>query len=81
MENPTQMHAEYVFRKHNAGHPNVISVFLNKARKLHTTHSWDFMRLEKNGIVHRSSLWKKAEFGQDIIIANLDTGNYVHQGL
>ncbi|KAM3280834.1 subtilisin-like protease SBT5.4 [Capsicum chacoense] len=55
-------------------HPNVISVFLNKARKLHTTHSWDFMRLEKNGVVHRSSLWKKAEFGQDIIIANLDTG-------
>ncbi|KAH0681150.1 hypothetical protein KY284_022235 [Solanum tuberosum] len=54
-------------------HPSVISVFLNKARKLHTTHSWEFMRLEKNGVVHPKSLWNKAEFGQDIIIANLDT--------
>ncbi|XP_016491507.2 subtilisin-like protease SBT5.4 [Nicotiana tabacum] len=55
-------------------HPSVISIFLNKARKLHTTHSWEFMMLEKNGVVHPSSLWKKARFGQDIIIANLDTG-------
>ncbi|CAN4106651.1 unnamed protein product [Withania somnifera] len=55
-------------------HPSVVSVFLNKARKLHTTRSWEFMRLEKNGVIHPSSLWKKAEFGQDIIIANLDTG-------
>ncbi|XP_059310384.1 subtilisin-like protease SBT5.4 [Lycium ferocissimum] len=55
-------------------HPSVISVFLNKARKLHTTRSWEFMMLEKNGGVHPSSLWKKARFGEDIIIANLDTG-------
>ncbi|KAK4721048.1 hypothetical protein R3W88_011281 [Solanum pinnatisectum] len=59
----------------------VISVFLNKARKLHTTHSWEFMRLEKNGVVYPNSLWNKAEFGRDIIIVNLDTDNYVHQGL
>lgn len=57
-----------------AEHPRVISVFLNQGRKLHTTHSWDFMLLEKYGIIHPDSLWKRAEFGEDIIIANLDTG-------
>ncbi|ESQ42366.1 hypothetical protein EUTSA_v10015943mg [Eutrema salsugineum] len=57
-----------------AKHPDVVSVFLNKGRKLHTTHSWNFMLLEKNGVVHKSSLWHKAGFGEDTIIANLDTG-------
>ncbi|KAJ4911011.1 Subtilisin-like protease SBT5.4 [Raphanus sativus] len=57
-----------------AKHPNVVSIFLNKGRKLHTTHSWDFMLLEKHGVVHKSSLWKKAGFGEGTIIANLDTG-------
>ncbi|VVB16641.1 unnamed protein product [Arabis nemorensis] len=57
-----------------AKHPGVISVFLNKGRKLHTTHSWNFMLLEKNGVVHKSSLWKKAGFGEGTIIGNLDTG-------
>ncbi|KAJ9184226.1 hypothetical protein P3X46_003973 [Hevea brasiliensis] len=45
-----------------------------KHSKLHTTHSWEFMLLEKNGTVHPSSLWTKAGFGEDIIIANLDSG-------
>lgn len=58
----------------NAGHPNVVSVFLNQGRKLHTTHSWDFMLMEKDGVVDPSSLWKRARFGEDSIIANLDTG-------
>ncbi|CAH2069391.1 unnamed protein product [Thlaspi arvense] len=57
-----------------AKHPDVLSVFLNKGRKLHTTHSWNFMLLEKNGVVHKSSLWNKAGFGEGTIIANLDTG-------
>ncbi|XP_010443761.1 PREDICTED: subtilisin-like protease SBT5.4 [Camelina sativa] len=57
-----------------AKHPDVVSVFLNKGRKLHTTHSWKFMLLEKNGVVHKSSLWNKAGYGEDTIIANLDTG-------
>lgn len=52
-----------------------MSVFLNQGRKLHTTHSWDFMLLEKDGVIHPSSLWKKARFGEDTIIGNLDTGN------
>ncbi|XP_011000330.1 PREDICTED: subtilisin-like protease SBT5.4 [Populus euphratica] len=57
-----------------AKHPDVISVFLNKARKLHTTHSWGFLGLEKDGVVPPSSLWKKARYGEDVIIGNLDTG-------
>ncbi|XP_076906019.1 subtilisin-like protease SBT5.3 [Bidens hawaiensis] len=57
-----------------AQHPGVVSVFLNKGRKLHTTRSWDFMGLEHNGVVHSSSIWKKARFGENTIIGNLDTG-------
>lgn len=56
-------------------HPNVISVFLNKGRKLHTTRSWEFLNLERNGVTRPHSIWKKARFGEDTIIANLDTGN------
>ena len=55
-------------------HPDVVSIFPNGFRKLHTTHSWDFLGLEKDGVIHRSSLWKKAKFGENVIIANLDTG-------
>ncbi|XP_047322910.1 subtilisin-like protease SBT5.4 [Impatiens glandulifera] len=62
-----------------AKYPKVVSVFLNKARPLHTTHSWDFMNLEKvdNDIqvaVDSNSLWRKAKYGEDVIIANIDTG-------
>ncbi|KAL2495520.1 Subtilisin-like protease SBT5.4 [Forsythia ovata] len=57
-----------------AKHPDVVSVFLNQGRNLHTTHSWEFLMLERNGVIHPSSLWKKARFGEDTIIANLDTG-------
>ncbi|XP_073048022.1 subtilisin-like protease SBT5.4 isoform X1 [Primulina eburnea] len=57
-----------------AEHPDVVSVFLDQGRKLHTTHSWDFLMLEKNGVIHPSSIWKKARFGEDTIIGNLDTG-------
>lgn len=59
----------------NAEHPNVLSVFANKPRHLHTTHSWEFMRLERNGQVKPHSLWETANYGEDIIIANLDTGH------
>ncbi|PIA58362.1 hypothetical protein AQUCO_00500349v1 [Aquilegia coerulea] len=56
-------------------HPKVVSVFLNKGRKLHTTRSWNFLGLEKNGgIIPTNSIWKKARFGEDTIIGNLDTG-------
>ncbi|KAJ9188947.1 hypothetical protein P3X46_000296 [Hevea brasiliensis] len=38
-------------------------------KQLHTRHSWEFMSLENNGVVHPSSLWIK----EGIIIANVDT--------
>ncbi|KAF7833281.1 Subtilisin-like protease SBT5.3 [Senna tora] len=57
-----------------ARHPKVMSVFLNKGRKLHTTRSWEFMGLQHNGVIPSSSIWKKARFGEDVIIGNLDTG-------
>jgi hypothetical protein len=50
----------------------VVSIFLNKVRELHTTHSWDFLGLERN-VIQKSSLWSKTK-GEDIIIGNLDTG-------
>lgn len=55
-------------------YPEVISVFPSRGYKLHTTHSWEFLELEKNGRVLKKSLWKKARFGEDTIIGNLDTG-------
>ncbi|PWA90026.1 peptidase S8, subtilisin-related protein [Artemisia annua] len=57
-----------------AEHPDVVSIFPSKRINLHTTHSWDFLNLEKNGFVDSSSLWRKARFGENIIIGNLDTG-------
>ncbi|XP_027337417.1 subtilisin-like protease SBT5.4 [Abrus precatorius] len=57
-----------------AKHPNVVSVFLNQERKLHTTHSWEFLGLaERNGVFSQDSVWQKTK-GEDIIIGNLDTG-------
>lgn len=58
----------------NSEHPSVISVFRDKSKKLHTTHSWEFMQMERNGVIPSSSLWSKARFGEDIIIGNLDSG-------
>ncbi|KAH7574726.1 hypothetical protein JRO89_XS03G0336100 [Xanthoceras sorbifolium] len=57
-----------------AKHPQVISIFENKIRQLHTTRSWDFLGLEKGSDVPLNSLWKKASFGDGIIIGNIDTG-------
>ncbi|KAJ4981421.1 hypothetical protein NE237_032258 [Protea cynaroides] len=54
--------------------PRVVSVFESKAWELQTTHSWEFLGLEKNGTVEPGSLWEKARYGADTIIANLDTG-------
>lgn len=59
------------------GHPKVLSVFMNRGRKLHTTRSWDFMGLEHNGVIPSNSIWNKARFGEDVIIGNLDTGQFL----
>ncbi|KAG6538216.1 hypothetical protein ZIOFF_003328 [Zingiber officinale] len=55
-------------------HPGVVSVFPNRNYKLHTTHSWEFLGLERNGEILDESLWMQARFGEDTIIGNLDTG-------
>ncbi|KAG9448782.1 hypothetical protein H6P81_008747 [Aristolochia fimbriata] len=59
-----------------AQHPDVISVFPDQKKKvLHTTKTWAFMGLEQpDESIPDDSLWKKARFGADVIIANLDTG-------
>ncbi|KAL8144840.1 hypothetical protein AgCh_003162 [Apium graveolens] len=63
-----------------ARHPNVVSIFPNRGRKLHTTRSWGFMGLEDGGVVRPSSIWAKARFGEDAIIGNLDTGVWPESG-
>ncbi|KAK3200170.1 hypothetical protein Dsin_023585 [Dipteronia sinensis] len=65
-------HAEQI-----AKHPDTVSIFENKLLQLHTTRSWEFLGLEKGGDVPLESLWKKANFGEDIIIANIDTGRLI----
>jgi len=51
-----------------AEHPNVVSVLLNRGRKLHTTHSWEFMSMEHNGVALSHSLFRKARYGEDVIL-------------
>ncbi|KAG0462807.1 hypothetical protein HPP92_021283 [Vanilla planifolia] len=57
-----------------AKHSSVLSVFPNRARELHTTHSWDFLGLARQGNVPMRSLWRKARFGEGVIIGNIDSG-------
>ncbi|XLT92184.1 hypothetical protein HN873_013859 [Arachis hypogaea] len=56
---------------HIAKNPSVVSVFLSKEHKLHTTRSWEFLGLNRNG---GNSAWQKGRFGENTIIANIDTG-------
>lgn len=57
-----------------AKNPDVVSISLNQRRSLRTTPSWEFVGLENNEAIPSSSLWKKARFGEDVIIGNLDIG-------
>ncbi|CAM0951913.1 unnamed protein product [Alopecurus aequalis] len=61
-------------------HPSVISVFPNRGHKLHTTRSWEFLGMEKDGRVRANSIWAKAKFGEGVIIGNLDTGVWPEAG-
>ncbi|XP_031491374.1 subtilisin-like protease SBT5.3 [Nymphaea colorata] len=54
--------------------PGVVSVFPNRRYSLHTTRTWQFLGLEENGLTLPGSAWEKATYGEDVIIANLDTG-------
>jgi hypothetical protein len=59
----------------------VLSVFLNQGRTLHTTTSWGFLGLDENvGGDSKTekkntllSLQRKSDFGKEIIVANIDT--------
>ena len=53
----------------------MISVFENKERQLHTTRSWNFLGLETQEGVPSDSIWNVTRFGEDAIIANIDTGS------
>ncbi|KAG5109591.1 hypothetical protein JHK82_038814 [Glycine max] len=53
---------------------SVISVFMSKEYKLHTTRSWDFLGLEKYGGIPAESAWWNGNFGENTIIANFDSG-------
>ncbi|MGD7340669.1 S8 family serine peptidase, partial [Ralstonia pseudosolanacearum] len=60
-------------------HEDVISIFESKPSKLYTTNSWNYLGMEEpaGAINHASnpnSLWEKAKYGENIIIANFDTG-------
>lgn len=59
-----------------AENPNVVSVFLNKMYQLHTTRSWEFLGLERNGTVPKDSTWERARYGEGTIIGNLDSGKF-----
>jgi hypothetical protein len=59
-----------------AENSNVVSVFLSKEYKLHTTRSWEFLGLEKYGGISLDSAWWMARFGEDTIMANLDSGKF-----
>ncbi|KAG6767389.1 hypothetical protein POTOM_028593 [Populus tomentosa] len=55
-------------------HPDVVSVSRNQISQLHTTNSWGFLGLERNGEIPADSMWLKARFGEDVIIGTLDSG-------
>lgn len=61
--------------------PNVVSVFESQAKKLHTTQSWHFLGIEKHEEIPFNSIWNAAKFGDDIIIANFDTGFFYSPSL
>lgn len=54
-----------------------MAVIPDRLYKPHTTHSWEFLGLERDG--KPSDEWKyAAKFGQGVIIGNVDTGNLAH---
>lgn len=55
-------------------HPDVVSVFPNNRRHLHTTHSWEFLGLQPENSVLPNSLWEKGNYGEDVIVGHIDTG-------
>ncbi|KAL5719219.1 hypothetical protein ACHQM5_012029 [Ranunculus cassubicifolius] len=55
-------------------HDDVASVFECKKLYPKTTRSWEFLGLEEDNQVPSNSLWKKTNFGANVIIGNMDSG-------
>lgn len=53
--------------------PGVVSVFPNRKRTLHTTHSWDFMGLSSHERMEIPGFSTKSQV--NVIIGFIDTGN------
>jgi hypothetical protein len=53
--------------------PGVVSVFPNSKRKLHTTHSWDFMGLLDDETMENKGYSTKNQ--ANVIIGLIDTGD------
>lgn len=54
--------------------PEVVSVFPNQKRTLHTTHSWDFMGLNMDAEKEISGFSTKNQ--ENVIIGFIDTGSH-----
>lgn len=52
----------------------MVTVLENRRLELHTTRSWEFLGLEKNGVAPTDSLWNISGYGDGVIIGTLDTG-------
>jgi len=52
--------------------PGVVSVFPNKLRKLHTTHSWEFLGMPNDNYLGAPN--ESTRLQEDIIIGIIDTG-------
>jgi hypothetical protein len=60
--------------------PQVLSVFPSRLRQLHTTRSWEFLGLElESGKVPKESLWKRAKFGNDVVVGIFDSGKAIEK--
>lgn len=58
-------------------HPNVISIFENRDVRRQTTQSWEFLGSFQHQVIPtKESIWEKANFGEDMIIAGIDTGKF-----
>lgn len=59
-------------------HPDVVSVFESRTRKLATTFSWKSLGLDASS-PDNVTVWNRSHLGDGVIIGLLDTGTYYIQ--
>lgn len=69
----------FVIWKSLTAMPGVVSVFPNSKRRLHTTHSWDFMGLEGEEAMEIPGYSTKNQ--ENVIIGFIDTGQHSFNSL